>query len=130
MRLALVAIFAVSLTVTGYGQTPSPSPDPVIGTTISGPGFTGLPANTRPVLVKIEPAVQQDRVAEIQGALRNAKLDGWLFYDFRGSDILIPRILNPGRMAGSRRWYYYVPASGEPVKVVHAIEPGQLDSIP
>ena len=55
---------------------------------------------------------------------------GWLFYDFRGSDILAPRILNTTRLGGSRRWFYYVPASGEPVKVVHAIEPGQLDSLP
>lgn len=73
---------------------------------------------------------QEKRVAEIQTALQKAKLDGWLFYDFRGSDILIPRILNAERMSGSRRWFYYVPAKGEPTKVVHAIEPGQLDSLP
>ncbi|NOT48386.1 MAG: aminopeptidase P family protein [Acidobacteria bacterium] len=70
------------------------------------------------------------RVSEIQSALKQQGLDGWLFYDFRGSDILIPRILNSSRMSGSRRWYYYVPANGAPVKVVHAIEPGQLDSLP
>jgi Xaa-Pro aminopeptidase len=73
---------------------------------------------------------QEKRIAEIQTALQKAKLDGWLFYDFRGSDILIPRILNAKRMSGSRRWYYYVPAKGEPTKVVHAIEPGQLDTLP
>jgi Xaa-Pro dipeptidase len=70
------------------------------------------------------------RIAEIQTALQKANLDGWLFYDFRGSDILIPRILNTDRMSGSRRWYYYVPAKGEPTKVVHAIEPEKLDSLP
>ncbi|MCC7309188.1 MAG: aminopeptidase P family protein [Acidobacteria bacterium] len=73
---------------------------------------------------------QQKRVTEIQSALKSQGVDGWLFYDFRGSDILIPRILKTSRMGGTRRWYYYVPASGEPVKVVHAIEPGQLDSLP
>ena len=73
---------------------------------------------------------QESRVAEIQAALQKAKLDGWLFYDFRGSDILAPRILNTGRLSGSRRWYYYVPATGEPTKIVHAIEQGQLDSLP
>jgi len=62
--------------------------------------------------------------------LKQQGFDGWLFYDFRGSDILAPRILNTTRLGGSRRWFYYVPASGEPVKVVHAIEPGQLDSLP
>lgn len=73
---------------------------------------------------------QEKRITEIQAALKEQKLDGWLFYDFRGSDILTPRILKAERMGGSRRWFYYVPASGEPVKVVHAIEPGQLDSLP
>lgn len=71
-----------------------------------------------------------ERIKEIQAALKQQGLDGWLFYDFRGSDILIPRILKSGRMGGTRRWFYYVPANGEPVKVVHAIEPGQLDSLP
>jgi Xaa-Pro dipeptidase len=73
---------------------------------------------------------QTVRVAEIQTALQKAKLDGWLFYDFRGSDILAPRILQTERLGGSRRWYYYVPATGEPTKIVHAIEPGQIDKLP
>ena len=72
----------------------------------------------------------RQRITEIQTALQKADLDGWLFYDFRGSDILTPRILKTGRLGGSRRWFYFVPAKGEPVKVVHAIEPGQLDSLP
>ncbi len=70
------------------------------------------------------------RIAEIQTALQKEKLDGWLFYDFRGSDILTPRILKTERLSGSRRWFYYIPAKGEPVKVVHAIEPDQLDVLP
>jgi len=74
---------------------------------------------------------QQARIAEIQTALQKANLDGWLFYDFRGSDILIPRILKLDRSAsGSRRWYYYVPAKGDPTKIVHAIEPEKLDALP
>jgi len=70
------------------------------------------------------------RIAEIQTALQKEKLDGWLFYDFRGSDILTPRILKTERLGGSRRWFYYIPAKGEPVRVVHAIEPDQLDVLP
>lgn len=73
---------------------------------------------------------QEKRISEIQAALKQQGVDGWLFYDFRGSDILIPRILKTERLGGSRRWFYYVPANGEPVKVVHAIEPDQLDSLP
>src|SRR5450755_1774394 len=72
-----------------------------------------------------------ERVAEIQSALRAAKLDGWLFYDFRGSDPLAPRILMLGDHAsGSRRWFYYIPASGEPTKIVHSIERYKLDALP
>ena len=72
-----------------------------------------------------------ERVTAIQTALRDAKLDGWLFYDFRGSDPLAPRILMLGEDAsGSRRWYYYIPASGEPTKIVHSIERSKLDPLP
>ena len=72
-----------------------------------------------------------ERVAQIQTALRAAKLDGWLFYDFRGSDPLAPRILMLGDHAsGSRRWFYYIPASGEPTKIVHSIERSKLDALP
>src|SRR5213592_4996609 len=60
-----------------------------------------------------------ERVADIQKALQAAKLDGWLFYDFRGSDPLAPR-----------RWFYYIPANGEPTKIVHSIERGKLDALP
>ncbi|MEQ1763927.1 MAG: M24 family metallopeptidase [Pyrinomonadaceae bacterium] len=73
---------------------------------------------------------QEKRIVEIQAALKQQGVDGWLFYDFRGSDILIPRILKTERLGGSRRWFYYVPATGEPVKVVHAIEPDQIDLLP
>jgi len=72
-----------------------------------------------------------ERVTEIQSALRAAKLDGWLFYDFRASDPLAPRILMLGEHAsGSRRWYYFIPASGEPTKIVHSIERYKLDALP
>jgi Xaa-Pro dipeptidase len=72
-----------------------------------------------------------ERVAAIQTALQAAKLDGWLFYDFRGSDPLAPRILKLGEHAsGSRRWFYYIPASGEPTKIVHSIERFKLDALP
>ena len=72
-----------------------------------------------------------ERVAEIQAALREAKLDGWLFYDFRHSDPLAYRILKlDEKMFASRRWFYYIPASGEPVKIVQSIEQFKLDSLP
>ncbi|MDQ3820109.1 MAG: M24 family metallopeptidase [Acidobacteriota bacterium] len=71
------------------------------------------------------------RVAAIQRALRDAGLDGWLFYDFRKSDPLAYRILLLDPLAfASRRCAYYIPASGEPVKIVHRIEQEKLDDLP
>jgi Xaa-Pro aminopeptidase len=72
-----------------------------------------------------------ERIDEIQSALRDAGLDGWLFYDFRGSDPLGYRILKLDTHGiTSRRWFYYVPAKGEPVKIVHSIERDKLDALP
>ena len=72
-----------------------------------------------------------ERVTEIQSALRSAKLDGWLFYDFRHSDPLAYRILQLDEQTSvSRRWFYYIPASGEPVKIVQSIERFKLDTLP
>jgi Xaa-Pro aminopeptidase len=74
---------------------------------------------------------QVKRVAEIQAALREANLDGWLFYDFRRSDPLAYRILRlPAAGVTTRRWFYYVPVVGEPVRVVHSIERYRLDALP
>jgi len=126
----LVSVITASLNV--YSQTPSRTPVPEVRTSISGPGITGLPVHTRPLseLLKLYTNLEANRIAEIQKALKQQGFDGWLFYDFRGSDILAPRILNTTRLGGSRRWFYFVPSTGEPVKVVHAIEPDQLDSLP
>src|SRR6267378_1690428 len=72
-----------------------------------------------------------ERVGEIQKALQAAKIDGWLFYDFRGSDLIALRVLKLDEHAiGSRRWFYYVPKTGEPTKIVHRIEPNKLDALP
>ena len=72
------------------------------------------------------------RVTEIQQALREtAGLDGWLFYDFRVSDPLAYRVLRlDSTRHVTRRWYYWVPAAGTPVKLLHRIEPHVLDELP
>ncbi len=67
----------------------------------------------------------------IQTALRDAKLDGWLFYDHHGRDPLAYSILGlPAAAHVTRRWYYLIPAAGEPRKLVHRIESGRLDTLP
>ena len=65
----------------------------------------------------------------IQVAIREAGCDGWLMYDFRGLNVLAQRVAGVGPKL-SRRWFYFVPASGEPKKLVHAIEPAALDHLP
>ena len=67
----------------------------------------------------------------IQSALRDQHLDGWLFYDHHHRDPIAYRILglDPNAFV-SRRWFYFIPAHGEPRKLVHRIESGKLDTLP
>ena len=70
-------------------------------------------------------------IAAIQAALREQAIDAWLFYDHHGRDPLACRILGLDPAAHvTRRWYYLVPAHGEPKKLVHRIEAGRLDTLP
>jgi Xaa-Pro dipeptidase len=71
------------------------------------------------------------RLEEIQAALREEGLDGWLFFDHHRRDPLAYRVLQftPGSMV-SRRWYYFVPAKGEPKGLVHKIESYTLQELP
>ncbi len=67
----------------------------------------------------------------IQAALREAGYDGWLFYDHHHRDPIAARILGLDEKAHiTRRWYYFVPAVGEPRKLVHRVEQGRLDALP
>ena len=67
----------------------------------------------------------------IQDALREFDLNAWLFYDFRGSNVLTRRVLDlEAKSPSSRRFLYVVPADGPPRKLVHRIEPGTLDHLP
>jgi Xaa-Pro dipeptidase len=71
-------------------------------------------------------------IEKIQQALKQADLDGWLFYSFRGSDPIAANILGmggEGHMA-TRRWFYLIPQSGEPTKIVHSIERDVIDHLP
>jgi len=69
-------------------------------------------------------------IQSIQNDLRAAKLDGWLFYDFRGRDPIAQNILQLPNGMRTRRWYYFVPAKGEPKKLVHKIETESLAALP
>lgn len=66
---------------------------------------------------------------QMQSDLRAAKLDGWLFYDFRGRDPIAHRILQLPAAMRTRRWFYFVPAKGTPRKLVHKIESESLAAL-
>lgn len=70
------------------------------------------------------------QLQSIQAALKEFKLDGWLFYDHHHRDPIAYRILKIAPAMCTRRWYYFVPSTGEPVRLVHRIEKGNLDGLP
>ena len=70
-------------------------------------------------------------IPAVQAALREEDLDGWLLYDFHGSNPIARRLADLDNGAKTtRRWYYLIPATGDPKKLVHAIEPYTLDHVP
>jgi Xaa-Pro dipeptidase len=71
------------------------------------------------------------KLDEIQEQLRESSLDGWLFFDHHQRDPLAYRILGLGAKGHvSRRWYFFIPAKGEPRGLVHRIEARMLDELP
>jgi Xaa-Pro dipeptidase len=72
-------------------------------------------------------------ISAVQAALAADGLDGWLLYDFHGLNPIACEIAGIGRGGGhlaTRRWYYLIPASGEPRGLVHSIERNVLDHVP
>ncbi len=71
-------------------------------------------------------------IPAVQRALKEDGLDGWLLYDFHGSNPIARRLtgLDTASKMTTRRWYYVIPADGEPKKLVHAIESYNLDHLP
>jgi len=67
----------------------------------------------------------------IQAALQERNIDAWLFYDHHHRDPIAYRVLGlPEKLMVTRRWFYLIPAKGEPAKLVHKIEAAHLDSLP
>src|SRR6185312_17532985 len=72
-------------------------------------------------------------IAAVQAALTADGLDAWLLYDFHGINPIAADVTGVARQAGhlaTRRWYYLIPASGEPRGLVHAIERNTLAHLP
>jgi Xaa-Pro aminopeptidase len=70
-------------------------------------------------------------IARIQAELAAAGFDGWLLYDFHNRDAIAYRVLGLdfGKFT-SRRWFYFIPARGEPVRLLSKVEPAKLDALP
>jgi Xaa-Pro aminopeptidase len=68
-------------------------------------------------------------LAELQGLMAALRLDGWLLYDFRGQNPIAASIVRP-QGARSRRWFYLIPAKGEPMALVHKIEVQSFEHVP
>ncbi|MEO8483356.1 MAG: M24 family metallopeptidase [Acidobacteriota bacterium] len=69
-------------------------------------------------------------IAAIQRALTDDGLDGWLLYDFHGSNPIAVSLAGVAGRHVTRRWYYFIPRTGAPAKLVHTIEAGVLASLP
>ena len=66
----------------------------------------------------------------IQSTLRENGLDGWLFYDHHRRDPIAYRILKINPPMCTRRWYYLIPAEGDPSKLIHRVERQNLAGLP
>lgn len=70
-------------------------------------------------------------IERIQHALKEERLDGWLFYDFRKSNPLAYQVLHlPMDEHYTRRWFYFIPAQGAPKTLISAVESHVLSSLP
>jgi Xaa-Pro aminopeptidase len=69
-------------------------------------------------------------IAEVQNALVAEKLDGWLIYDFHGINAVAAELfVFEGHMV-TRRWFYLIPAAGEPTLLGHKIEQANFPPLP
>ncbi len=66
---------------------------------------------------------------QVQQFLRKHQIDGWLVYDFRGTNPFATKVLNHGGSLLSRRWFVWIPAQGEPKILVHDIEFGSFPRV-
>jgi hypothetical protein len=70
-------------------------------------------------------------IARIQAEVKAAGADGWLLYDFHNRDAIAYHVLGMdyGKFT-SRRWFYWIPAAGEPIRLCHKVEAKKLESLP
>jgi Xaa-Pro dipeptidase len=70
-----------------------------------------------------------ESLGDYQAALKRTGVDGWLFYDFRGTNPIAGELLGVGGFV-TRRFFVWLPTEGTPVAVTHAIEQGVWSAWP
>jgi Xaa-Pro aminopeptidase len=73
--------------------------------------------------------VIREKLPEVQSFLKNSNIDGWLVFDFRGTNPFATKVLTHGAGLLSRRWFVWIPATGQPVVLVHEIELGSFPNV-
>ena len=68
-------------------------------------------------------------LAELQGIMAVQRLDGWLLYDLGGSNPIATEVVAPSGIV-SRRYFYLVPARGEPIALVPRMEAVAFANVP
>src|SRR5262245_9020277 len=91
------------------------------------PGVPRFQGSKVPEFSRLQMALD---ILAIQQALKDDGLDGWLLYDFHGSNPIATKLAGLTGRHATRRWYYFIPTSGSPIKRVHAVEPSMLDQVP
>lgn len=69
-------------------------------------------------------------IAQIQQMLQRENLGGWLIYDFHSINAIARELVPPDKYHVTRRWYYFIPAQGEPTLLAHKIEQTNYPPMP
>ena len=74
--------------------------------------------------------MENDLIKKVQALLKKFNLDGWLFYDFQNRNYIAQMILNMNpKEHFTRRWFYFIPKDGEPIKLLSRVEPHKLEHL-
>jgi Xaa-Pro aminopeptidase len=71
----------------------------------------------------------REKLPEVQSFLKASNMNGWLVFDFRGTNPFATKVLNHGGSMLSRRWFVWIPVQGQPVVLVHDIELGSFPKV-
>jgi Xaa-Pro dipeptidase len=133
MRTLLATIVSLGIASAAVAQnpkprTPAPAPKPAPPKT---PGATPGDAPTDPYgdATPAGPPRAHFDLAAVQGLLAVQRLDGWLLSDDGAANPIARRLVNP-EGAPARRWFYLIPASGDPIALVHTSEVGDFARVP